>query len=347
LGAGFTASLTDSTGGTGTASVTYQTGNLLGVSQSVITVTGDTTAEGTSQTVAIGGVPIGTIAIDATGSGTLTVPTATLTAAVAVGTTVGVGPLTGSFAASTTGTGTGDGDADDGDGNSGGCLHGGASAGFTSSLSDTSGNTATVTSQVGNLLGVSETVFKVTGDTSAAGTSVALAIGGTPIGNVMLDSTGAGTLIVPTSSLTTSAATGTAVTLGTLSGTFAAQTGTGTGVGLGCSNSGGLTSSLTDPTGGTGTATVTLNTGKLLGVPQTVIKVTGDTTAEGTSQTVTVNGVTVGLVAIDSTGSGTLTVPTSSLTTPAAVGSTLTVGGLSGTFSANTSASVHAHHHWR
>jgi hypothetical protein len=116
---------------------------------------------------------------------------------------------------------------------------------------------------------------------------------------------------------------------------------------LGCSHSGGLTSSLTDLTGGTGTATVTLNTGNLLGVSQTVIKVTGDTTAEGTSQTVMVNGVTLGLVAIDSTGSGTLTVPTSSLTTPAAVGSTLTVGGLSGTFSATTSASVHAHHHWR
>ena len=68
-----------------------------------------------------------------------------------------------------------------------------------------------------------------------------------------------------------------------------------------------------------------------------VITVTGDTLAEGTSVSVVINGVTIGTVAINSSGSGTLIVPTSSISTTVAAGSTVSVGTLNGTFAASTS----------
>ncbi len=96
----FSASLTDSNGDT--ATVTFQTGNLLGVSESVITVTGNTVAEGTSVSVTINNTAVGTIAINSSGTGTLIVATSSLTTTVAAGSTVSVGTLSGTFAASTT-----------------------------------------------------------------------------------------------------------------------------------------------------------------------------------------------------------------------------------------------------
>ncbi len=50
----FTASLTDSAGGTGTATVSYSTGTVGGVSAAVLTISGDTAQEGQSETVTIG-----------------------------------------------------------------------------------------------------------------------------------------------------------------------------------------------------------------------------------------------------------------------------------------------------
>jgi hypothetical protein len=88
-------------------------------------------------------------------------------------------------------------------------------------VTDANGNTATVSYQVGTLLGTAESVVKISGDTVDAGTTVSVSIDGNVIGSVLLDSSGAGTLIVPTSSLATAPAAGSAVLVGNFSGTFA------------------------------------------------------------------------------------------------------------------------------
>jgi hypothetical protein len=327
-----TASVSDSSGDT--ATVTYQTGSLLGTSESVITVTGDTLDEGTSVALSIDGTSVGTVAINSSGTGTLIVPTSTLSTTVAAGSTVILGTMNGTLAASTTTTSGGS-----------GC---GSSAGtsFTAAVSDSSGDTATVTFQTGKLLGTSESVINITGDTLDEGTSVALSINGTSLGTVAINSSGAGTLIVPTSTLSSTVAAGSTVVLGSLSGTFAASTTSTSGSGDsghsgGCGDSGSssgtnLSAPVSDSSGDT--ATVTYQTGKLLGTSESVIAVTGDTLDEGTSVALLINGAAVGTIAIDSTGAGTLTVPTSSLTTTVASGSTVTLGTMSGTFASSTSS---------
>ena len=310
----------------------------------MFTVTGDTLDEGTSVTLSIGGTAVGTVAIDSTGAGTLIVPTASLSTTVAAASTVALGTMNGTFAASTSTT-SGDGGSGCGEGSSSGSS-------LTAAVSDTNGDTATVTYQTGKLLGTTESVITVTGDTLDEGTSVALSIEGTPVGNVAINSSGTGTLIVPTSSLSTTVAAASTVTLGTLSGTFAAASSTSSGEGGGCHSSSGtsLTASASDSNGDT--ATVTYQTGKLLGTAESVITVTGDTVDEGTSVAVAIGGTPVGNVAIDSTGTGMLIVPTSSLSTTVAAGSTVTVGAFSGTFAAATSSDQSAHatyarHHGR
>ncbi len=325
-GTSYTASLTDSSGGTGTASVTYATGTLGGVSAAVLSISGDTSQEGTTQTVTIGTTDVGTISINSSGAGTLLVQTSTLAAAVASGTEIGVGTLTGSFAASTTSTG--------GNG-TGGCINSGGS-GLTSSVTDPNGNTATVTYQTGNLLGVAESVIKVTGDTDDEGNSVAVTIDGNSVGNIAINSTGSGTLVVPTSSLTSTPSASTAVTVGTYAGTFAALS-TGGNSGYSHTRSD-LTASLTDPSGNT--ATVTYQTGKLLGTKESVVTVSGDTADEGTSVAVAIDGTTIGSVSIDSSGSGTSIVPTSSLTVTPAAGQAVTLGAFSGTLAAGTTSTT-------
>ena len=95
----------------------------------------------------------------------------------------------------------------------GGEGYGESSTSLTGSLSDSSGDTATITYQTGNLLGTKEAVFTVTGDTSAEGTTVTLEVGSTTIGTVTLDNSGDGTLIVPVSSLASVPASGSTVSL--------------------------------------------------------------------------------------------------------------------------------------
>jgi hypothetical protein len=327
-----TASVSDSSGNT--ATVTYQTGTLLGTTDLVINVTGDTLDEGTSVALSINGVSVGTVAINSSGAGTLIVPTSTLSTTVAASSTVTLGTMSGTFAASTTTTGNS------------GCGSSSA-AGFAAAISDSSGDTATVTFQTGKLLGTSESVITVTGDTLDEGTSVALSINGVSVGIVAINSSGTGTLIVPTSTLSTTVAAGSTITLGTMSGTFAAATSaTGgdsgdSGESGGCGDHGSssgtnLTASVTDSSGDT--ATVTYQTGKLLGTAESVITVSGDTLDEGTSVALSINGVSVGTIAIDGTGAGTLTVPTSSVSTTVASGSTVTLGTLNGTFTSSSSS---------
>ena len=108
--------------------------------------------------------------------------------------------------------------------------YGESSTSLTGSLSDSSGDTATITYQTGELLGTQEAVFTVTGDTSAEGTTVTLEVGSTTIGTVALDSSGDGTLILPVSSLASVPTSGSTVSLvgssTTLTGTLATSTST-------------------------------------------------------------------------------------------------------------------------
>ncbi len=162
----------------------------------------------------IDGTDVGTIAIDSTGSGTLIVPVASLAATPVSGSTVTLGSLTGSLATSTS---TASGGSD-----SGGCSHGENST-LTASVSDTGGDTATVTAQFGRIAGTKDVVVTVAGDTSAEGTSQDVTIDGTDAGSISIDSNGSGTLIVPLSTFASAPASGSTVVVGSLNGVFASS----------------------------------------------------------------------------------------------------------------------------
>ena len=81
------------------STATYQTIDASGTPESVITVTGDTVDEGTTVEVAINDTLVGTVAIDASGDGTLTVPTSSLATSVAAVSAINVGSLSGTLAA--------------------------------------------------------------------------------------------------------------------------------------------------------------------------------------------------------------------------------------------------------
>jgi len=172
---------------------------------------------------------------------------------------------------------------------------------FTSTLTDPADatSTASLTVQTGKLLGVSETVFTITGDASAQGTSIPVSVNGNVVGNVAIDSSGKGTLIVPTASLGSTLSAGLPVMAGTLTGSLASATPTN-------GHQAGLTATLTEPTGGTTAANVNVNTAKLFGLSETIVTVTGDASAAGTTVPVSVNGTTIGNVAIGSNGFGIL-----------------------------------------
>ena len=91
----FTAALANHSGHAGT--VTYQVGDLDGTAESIITVSGDSAAEGTGVVVTINGTSVGTVAINSSGTGTLIVPTSSLSTTVAAGGAVTVGTLRGAF----------------------------------------------------------------------------------------------------------------------------------------------------------------------------------------------------------------------------------------------------------
>ncbi len=261
-----------------------------------------------------------------------------------------------------------------------GALHSSSVAGdgsetvLTASLTDpNSSATGTVTYTTGSHCGQSETELTVSVTGAADNTSLDISIGGTVVGTLMTDSTGAGKLVLSSdpsgteqslpSNFPTSIAAGTAVTVGSLNGTFAAPTSTGgsdDGGSSGCSHSVGtrFSASLTDATGATGTATVTTKTYNSTTTTKLTVSVTGATASSPLD--VVIDGTTVGTLTTDSTGAGTLTLssnptgteqPLPSNFPTVSAGSTITVGSLSGTFATSTTSVsarfAHAHHHWR
>jgi hypothetical protein len=106
---------------------------------------------------------------------------------------------------------------------------------LTASLTDpNSGATGTVSYQTGGGCGGTTTTLSVSITGTAVSSTLSVAIGGTTVGTVTTDSTGAGTLVLssnPTgneqalpSNFPTSITSGTTITVGTLSGAFAAST---------------------------------------------------------------------------------------------------------------------------
>jgi trimeric autotransporter adhesin len=261
-----------------------------------------------------------------------------------------------------------------------GTLQSSATAGYgagtvlTAALTDsTSGATGTVTYSTGSHCGNAETELTISVTGAADNTSLDISIGGTVVGTLMTDSTGAGKLVLSSdpsgteqslpSNFPTSIAAGTAVTVGSLGGTFAAPTSNGgsdDGGSSGCSHSVGtrFSASLTDATGATGTATVTTKTYNGTTTTKFTVSVTG--AADSSPLDVVIDGTTVGTLMTDSTGAGTLALssnptgieqPLPSNFPTVSSGSTITVGSLSGTFATSTtSVSAHfaqAHRHWR
>ena len=147
---------------------------------------------------------------------------------------------------------------------------------LTTQLTDSSGTaTGTATYSTSTVDGTTTTNFTVSITGTTADTSYDVAIGGTVVGQITTDSSGAGTLSLssnPTSSqqalpsnFPTTVAAGTAVTVGTLSGTLATSTDMsggcgGEGEGGGLSDVTRLTAALTDSSS-TATGKVSYTTG--------------------------------------------------------------------------------------
>ena len=155
---------------------------------------------------------------------------------------------------------------------------------------------------------------------AAASSSLAVAVGGTTVGTLTTDASGNGTLSIAEAS--SAITTGTTITVGDLSGTFAQPPGPPKPPSPPAPPTPPLVASLTDSSGATGQGNFDSNRGELM------IHVSG--AAARSSLSVAVGGTTVGTLTTDPSGNGALSITeaTSAITT----GTTITVGDLSGAF---------------
>lgn len=206
------ATLTDTSGGTGTGTVTYSTGtgrNGATIDNLTVSVTGE--ADDTTLAIAIGGVTVGYLTTGATGSGTLRLSESGFPTTVAAGDTVTIGTLSGAFATSTTGNGSG-----------GGCMSSSSSltASLTDSTNTSASGTATFTTTTSH--GSTTTSLTITVTDSTPSSSLLVNINGASVGTLSTDSNGDGTLTISAGLPTV--ASGSTITVGTLSGSFASST---------------------------------------------------------------------------------------------------------------------------
>jgi hypothetical protein len=233
-----TASLTDPNGGTGTGTATYKTGTYDGETETSLTISVTGAAAGRSLAVMIGTTPIGTLATDSTGAGTLVLssdPTGTEPAlpvdfptSITPGTIVSVDTLSGPLDVPTSSHG-------------GGCES--TQTSLTTTLADPNGGagagTASYTTSTKH--GVTTTNFLVSVTGLTGGQTYDVLIGTTPVGSITADDTGAGSLALssnPTGNqqalpagFPTSIDPGTSVTVGTLTGNLATSTDLASSVG--------------------------------------------------------------------------------------------------------------------
>ncbi len=176
-------------------------------------------------------------------------------------------------------------------------------------------------------------MFNLTVTGLTATTTYTVDIGGTSIGSILTDSTGAGTLSL--SNLTTAIASGSVITVldasstTVLQGTFASGDGhhTGGGGGGGDCNGGGqeVSATLTGATGTSGTAEFTSSST----AGQNTFTLTVSGLSASTTYTVDIGGTSIGTFTTDTTGASTLTL--SNLTTTIASASVITVVDSTGT----------------
>ena len=235
---------------------------------------------------------------------------------------------------------------------------------LTAQLTDSSGSaTGSVFYSTGTVNGTTETLFKVSVTGAAADTTLDVSVGGTIVGQITTDANGAGTLVLSSNpdgsneqslpaNFPTSVTTGTAVTVGTLSGSLATPTQTGTGCGQHAGTT--LTSALADPNSSSATGTATYYTSTVDGSTVTKLKVSVTGAAASSTLDVSVDGTVVGQITTDTSGAGSLVLSSnphgseqqlpSNFPTSIAAGSTVTVGTLTGTLSSPSGESSNSGH---
>jgi len=230
---------------------------------------------------------------------------------------------------------------------------------LVATLTDANSNaTGTIKYVTGTYDGVSETELKVSVNGSTVSSTLNVSIGTVVVGTLTTDSTGAGTLVLSSnpsgteqslpSNFPSSVTAGTAVSVGTLTGTLATSTSSTSDGGCELHQTG-LTAALTDANS-SATGTVTYQTSTKLGTSTTTFSISVSGAKASSSLDVAVDGTVIGQLTTDSTGAGTLVFsssPTgtqvslpSNFPTSITAGSTVTVGTLSGTFATSSSSSL-------
>lgn len=322
-----------------TATVTYQTGTVLGVSDTQLTVAVTGSAADSSLSVSIAGTVVGTVATNDSGAGTLVLSSnpqsrqqslpSDFPTSIASGAALSVGSLSGTLASSNSSS---------------------QATLLSASLTDSSNSSAggTVTYQSATVNGTTQTVLTVVLSGETADTTYSVSIGGTVVGQVTTNSSGAGSLVLSSnpkgleqplpSGFPSSVASGTAVTVGPLSGTFAVSTQTAPTV---------YTAQL--GTSGSETAMVVYETGTVHGVSETFFSVVLKGAADDATISVSIGGTVVGTITTNASGFGTLVLSSgakstqhslpSDFPTGITAGTAITVDTLSGTLAVPSSTS--------
>lgn len=319
-----------------TATITYQTGKVLGISETQLTVSVAGAAADSSLNVSIAGIVVGTVSTNASGAGTLVLSSnpqsgqqalpSDFPSSVSSGTAVTVDTMSGTLAVP------------------------GASQGtlLSASLTDATNSSAsgTVTYQSSTVNGTSQTMLTVVISGETADTTYNVSIGGTVVGQVTTNSSGAGSLVLSSnpkgleqplpSDFPSSVTSGAAVTVGPLSGAFAVSTQTAPTV---------YTAQL--GTSGSETAMVVYETGTVRGVSETFFSVSLKGAAADTTVNVSIGGTVVGTITTNANGYGSLVLSSnpkgsqqslpSDFPTSITVGTAITVDTLSGTLAVPTS----------
>ncbi len=228
---------------------------------------------------------------------------------------------------------------------------------LTAQLTDaTTGASANVTYKTYTSSGTAETEFKVSLTGADANSTLDVSVDGTIVGQITTDANGAGTLELSSdpndsdaqplpADFPTTVAAGSAVTVGTLSGTLATPTFSGGcgggGEGGGQSEHTRLSTTLTDTaSSATGRAVYSTHTYNGTTTTRFAVRVTGATA--DTTLDVAIDGTVVGQITTDSNGAGSLVLSSNpknsneqplpaDFPTTVTAGSTITVGTLSGT----------------
>ncbi len=233
---------------------------------------------------------------------------------------------------------------------------------LTAQLTDPSGTaTGTLTFETKTYDGETESKLSVSVTGAVANSTLDVSIGDTVVGQVTTDDSGAGKLVLSSepegtqlplpADFPTAVAAGTAVTVGSLSGTLATPTPSKGGCGDHTGTR--LSVQLTDANS-TAAATVSFKTKTYDGVTSTKLSVSVTGAAASSSLDVSIDGTVVGQVATDANGASKLVLSSKPMGTqqplPAnfpttiAAGTTVSVGTLSGALAVSTGSGHYRRH---